>query len=116
MRYVVLMYADEKVWATADEQARLDEIRRHDRFSELVRDHPAMSMQGGEALQTADTATTLRRVDGERVVTDGPFAESTEQLGGFYLVEAPDLDTLLAAIEELPEYYALEVRPVDDTL
>lgn len=50
------------------------------------------------------------------VVTDGPFAESTEQLGGFYLVEAPDLDTLLAAVEELPEHYVLEVRPVDDTL
>jgi len=116
MRYVLLMYGDEQVWARADEEFRMEVIRRHHRFSEVVRDHPQMSTQGGEALRTADTATTLRRADGERVVTDGPFAESTEQLGGFYLVEAPDLDSLLTAMEELPDYYVLEARPVDDTV
>ena len=116
MRYVLLMYADEQVWADADETTRMEIIRGHHRFSEVVRDHPQMSMQGGEALQTAATATTLRRTGGERLVTDGPFAESTEQLGGFYLVEAPDLDALMTATDELPDYYVLEVRPVDDTI
>jgi len=116
MKYVVLMYGDEQVWADADEESRMTIIRAHYRFSEAVRDHPQMSMQGGEALGTADTATTLRRTGGERVVTDGPFVESTEQLGGYYVVEAPDLDTLLTAMEELPDYYVLEARPVDDTI
>ncbi len=116
MKYVLLMYGDEQVWADADEDRRMDIIRAHYSFSEVVRDHPRMSMQGGEALQTADTATTLRRSDGRRVVTDGPFAETTEQLGGFYLVESPDLDSLLTAMEELPDYYVLEVRPVDDSI
>ena len=116
MKYVLLMYGDEQVWASADEESRMEVIRAHHRFSEVVRDHPQMSMQGGEALQTGDTATTLRRAGGERVVTDGPYAESAEQLGGFYLVEAPDLDTLMTAMEELPDYYVLEARPVDDTV
>lgn len=116
MKYVVLMYGDESVWAEADEAGRTETIRAHYRFSEVVHDHEAMRMLGGEALQTADAATTLRHDGGTSVVTDGPFAESTEQLGGFYLVEAPDLDTLMTAIEELPSYYVLEVRPVDDSV
>ncbi len=116
MRYVVLMYGDESVWAEADEAARTETIAAHDRFSEVVRDHPGMSFAGGEALQTADTATTLRHEGGRSVVTDGPFAEATEQLGGFYLLDAPDLDAVMAAIEHLPSYYVLEVRPVDDSV
>lgn len=116
MKYMVLMYGDESVWEQADEAGRTETIQAHDRFSEVVRDHEAMSMVGGEALQTADTSTTLRHDGGTSIVTDGPFAESTEQLGGFYLVQAPDLDTLMTAIQELPSYYVLEVRPVDDSM
>lgn len=115
-RYVVLMYGDEGVWERADEAGRAETIAAHDRFSQVVRDHPALSFAGGEALRTADTATTVRREGGRPVVTDGPFAETTEQLGGFYLLDAPDLDAVLAAIQELPAYYVLEVRPVDDSV
>ena len=53
---------------------------------------------------------------GARVVTDGPFVETAEHLGGYYVVEAPDLDTLMTALDELPLDYALEVRPVDDSV
>ena len=117
MKYVVLMYGDESVWEHADEDARMETIRRHYRFSEVVRDHPAMSIQGGEALETHEAATTVRHdADGGRVVTDGPFVETAEHLGGYYVVEAPDLDTLMTALDELPLYYALEVRPVDDSI
>lgn len=115
MRYVVLMYGDESVWAQADEAGMQETIDRHNRFSEVVRDHPALTMLGGEALQTADTATTVRHdADGRRVLTDGPFAEAVEQLGGYYVVESPDLDTLLDAVDELPLYYAHEIRAIDD--
>ncbi len=117
MRYVVLMYGDESVWDGMDEGGMQEVIDRHDRFSQVVRDHPALSLLGGEALQTADTATTVRHEPGgRRLLTDGPFAEAVEQLGGFYLVDAPDLDTLLDAVVELPLYYALEIRPVDENV
>jgi hypothetical protein len=117
VRYVVLMYGDESVWDGLDEAGMQEVIDRHDRFSRVVDEHPALTMLGGEALQTADSATTVRHGnDGKRVLTDGPFAEAVEQLGGFYLVEAPDLDTLLDAVDELPLYYAKEIRPVDENV
>lgn len=117
MRYVVLLYGDESVWQTLDEAGVQEVVDRHNRFSEVVRDHPALTLVGGEALQTSDTATTVRHdPDGRRVLTDGPFAEAVEQLGGFYLIDAPDLDTVLDAVDELPLYYAVEVRAVDENL
>ena len=117
MRYVVLLYGDESVWAQADEVGMQAIIDRHNRFSEVVREHPALTMLGGEALQTADTATTVRHdADGRRVLTDGPFAEAVEQLGGYYVVGSPDLDTLLDAVDELPLYYAVEIRAIDENV
>jgi hypothetical protein len=72
-------------------------------------------MLAGEALTGVATATTLRPDgDGRRVVTDGPYAETAEQLGGFYVVEAPDLDTMTELCALLPAGYTLEVRPVAD--
>ena len=117
MRYVVLLYGDERVWDGLDEAGMQDVVDRHDRFSAVLRDHPALALLGGEALQTSDTATTVRHSpEGRRLLTDGPFAEAVEQLGGFYLVDSPDLDTLLDAVDELPLYYAVEIRPVDENL
>jgi hypothetical protein len=71
-------------------------------------------MLAGEALVGVASATTLRHVEGKRVVTDGPYAETTEQLGGFYVVEAADLDAMTDLCELLPHQYVLEVRPVAD--
>ena len=70
----------------------------------------------GEALQPNPTATSVRVRDGQTVTTDGPFAETKEGLGGFYLIEAPDLDAALAWAAKCPgaKYGTMEVRPVLD--
>ena len=113
MKYTVLIYMDERMWTEATSEERAGFHAAHTAFDEAVRRRARML--GGEALQGAGTATTLRRgQDGRVQVTDGPFAETAEQLGGYYLVEAPDLDTMLELCALLPQPYALEVRPVAD--
>ena len=71
-------------------------------------------MRAGEALQGADTATTVRVRDGQRLTSDGPFAETKEVLGGYYVIDVPDLDAALAWAERIPSvgYGSVEVRPV----
>ena len=70
---------------------------------------------GGEALTGGDSATVLRVVDGETVLTDGPFTESTEAIGGFYVLEAPDLDVAARLFSTL-SMYVIEIRPVDTSV
>jgi hypothetical protein len=112
VRYAVLVYQDERMWTDATAEQRAAYHAAHTAFDRAVRSRA--EMLGGEALTGAADATTLRYLDGRRVVTDGPFAEATEQLGGFYLVEAPDLDTVTDLCDLLPPQYSLEVRPVAD--
>jgi hypothetical protein len=113
MQYAVLIYQDERLWTEATAEQRASYHAAHTAFDEAVRSRA--KMLGGEALVGVAGATTLRHdADGGRVVTDGPFAETTEQLGGFYLVDAPDLDTMVDLCDLLPHAYALEVRPVAD--
>jgi len=71
---------------------------------------------GGDPLQGVDLATTVRVRDGETQITDGPFAETKENLGGYYLLEAPDLDTVLEHAARAPSihYGSIEVRPIWD--
>lgn len=108
MQYLLLIYGDEKVWASRDEQERQANNERHAKFMAMLRERGALL--GGEELALASTATTVRNVD--RVgVTDGPYAETAEQLGGFYLIEAADLDAALEIARLLPEPI-VEVRPV----
>ena len=73
---------------------------------------PAVAIVGGAALQASTTATTLRRDREDVLVTDGPFAELKEQLGGFYIIEARDLDQALDAAKHCPLGSGTEVRPV----
>jgi hypothetical protein len=72
------------------------------------------NLRAGEALQPHQTATTVRVRDGETLVTDGPFAETKEILGGFYVIDVPDLDAALEWAAKMPNihYGAVEVRPV----
>jgi hypothetical protein len=74
----------------------------------------AGAMKAGDALQMPDTATTVRVRDGETLLTDGPFAETKEILGGFYLIDVEDLDTALGWAAKMPNiaYGSVEVRPV----
>ena len=113
MRYAVLLYQDERVWTEATAEQREAYHAAHNAFDEAAR--ARAEVYGGEALTSMVNATTLRHdTDGNRLVTDGPFAKTIEQLGGFYLVEAPDLDTLTDLCDLLPHAYAIEMRPVAD--
>ena len=110
MKYVVLMAAAESDWTTAGSVERQQVMDAHTAFHEAVTRRAAML--AGEALADSSRARTLRRRDGEAVVTEGPYAEGTEQLGGFYLLEADSEETVLDLCTLLPSSYAVEVRPV----
>jgi hypothetical protein len=107
-QYLILIYENEASYATAgtSEQA----MEAHGRFAEQIVELGG-KMVGGEALQSTQTATSIR---GD-VVTDGPFAETKEALGGFYLIEANDLDQALAIAKLCPAPFGgVEVRPIVD--
>jgi hypothetical protein len=81
-------------------------------YTQRLRDSGAMV--AGDPLQGVDTATTVRRRNGDRLVTDGPFAETKENLGGYYIVDVPDLDAAIEWAGQMPniEYGTVEVRPI----
>jgi hypothetical protein len=103
-QYLVLIYEDEAGWQAGGEAAEAG-MKAHTDFGNK---HAAV-LRGGQALQPTSTATTIR--DG--VVTDGPFVESKEALGGYYLIEADDLDQALAIAKDVPAPFGgVEVRPI----
>jgi hypothetical protein len=110
MKYLVLLAADEGGWTTATPEERQRVMDAHDAFHKAVAERA--TMVAGEALAESSEGRTLRHVDGEPVVTEGPYAEAVEQLGGFYLIEADTIDTVLDLSRLLPSSYAVEVRPV----
>ena len=112
MRYLVLMADDGSAWEQASEAERAVVFEKHAAFDKAVRDRGAMVSEA--ALAGADTARTLRTVGGARVVTDGPYAETVEQIGGFYLIDVPGEDVALELCQILPESYTIEVRPAID--
>jgi hypothetical protein len=114
-RYLILIYGSEQEW-DAQTPAELDaKGAGHAAFRAAVGDGYRL----GAELESVTTATTLRATGSDTpAVTDGPFMETKEALGGFYLVDAPDLDAAVAAARLLPElreqHGAIEVRPVVD--
>ena len=110
MKYLVLMAAEEGGWDTATPEERQRVMDAHDAFHKAVTERA--TMVAGEALAESSAGHTLRHVDGAPVVTEGPYAEGVEQLGGFYLVEADSHDLVLDLCRLLPTSYAVEVRPV----
>ena len=113
MQYALLIYTPEPTEDVPPE-AIAAEMEQYNAFTEHLRSRGAM--KGGEALDSVATATTVRVVDGRTVTTDGPFAETKETLGGFYLVEAADLDEAIAYAAMIPgaKSGCIEVRPVWD--
>src|SRR4249919_841670 len=93
MQYALLIYTPEPT-EEVPQDAMAAEMAEYNAFTAHLRDRGAM--KGGEALDSTATATTVRVVDGRTIATDGPFAETKETLGGFYLVEAADLDEAIA--------------------
>lgn len=107
---VLLTESDPDSWDRATEEERAQVFAAHDRFSEAVAARG--SIEGGEALAGVSEARTLRTVDGQRVVTEGPYAETVEQLGGYYLLDVDSLDTAVELSRLLPAGYTIELRPV----
>ncbi|RZS90344.1 hypothetical protein EV189_2129 [Motilibacter rhizosphaerae] len=109
-QYLVLIYDSEAAWAAADDQARKEVRTQHQAFQDTA----GARNLGGNALQPAGTATSLRRDGSGGVsVTDGPFVETKEVLGGYYLLEAADLDEAVALAHQVPTLGGgVEVRPV----
>lgn len=109
MKYALLLYADEKRWQEATEEERSRRHARHDEYTALLEARGALL--GGEGLSVSTEAVSLRK-ESERVLrTDGPFVETVEHLGGFYLIEAADLDEAIELATACPEDI-IEVRPV----
>lgn len=114
MRYLCLIYDDEQTMSAmpkGEADAFMDEYFA---FTENVRE--SGHFVAGEALQPVQTATTLRQRSGRLATIDGPFAETKEQLGGFYLIEARDLNEALQVAARIPSVRtgSVEVRPVVD--
>lgn len=107
MRYLLLIYEDESNPPPDDA-----EMAKWFEYTDALRESDAM--EAGEALHPTSTATTVRLRNGETVATDGPFAETKEQLGGFYLVDVPDLDAALEWAAKMPNAHrgSIEVRPI----
>jgi hypothetical protein len=115
MKFIALIYNDESMYADATPQDIAATFQAHGEFGQAASE--AGVFQGvGDGLQPVATATTVRVREGERLLTDGPYAETKEQLGGFYALECKDLDEALAWAARIPEAKtgAIEVRPLMD--
>jgi hypothetical protein len=112
MEYLLTIYGDESGFAHATPEQGAAMMDAYTAFG----DKHAGVIKGGHGLQPTATATSVRLRDGERLVTDGPFAETKEQLGGYYLIDVDDLDTAIAVAAEIPgaQGGTVEVRPVMD--
>jgi hypothetical protein len=112
MQYLLLIYDDEKLWADMPKEEGDKMFAEYMSFTGDIQ--KSGHHLGGEALQPVNTATCVRIRNGKQMVTDGPFAETKEQLGGYYLVEAKDLDEAIALAARIPSVRVgtIEVRPI----
>ena len=112
MKYLLTIYGDESRWSEVTPEESAATMKAYDAVTREM--EQAGVMLGGEGLQPVATATTVRVRDGERLLTDGPFAETRETLGGFYLLDVEDLDAAVAWAAKIPGAASgsIEVRPV----
>jgi len=112
MQFLCLIYEAETLMATHSDEENGKIFQDYMSFTQEIKD--AGSFIAGEALQPTDTATTVRVRDGKTLLTDGPFAETKEQLGGFYLLECDTLDEAIEKAKKIPSaaFGSIEVRPV----
>ena len=112
MQYMLLIYGNESEAAKATPSDMATMMAEYGAFSKGVAQ--SGHLRGGDALKPSSTATTVRVREGRTLTTDGPFAETREQLGGFYLVEAADLDEAIGIAARIPgaRHGSIEVRPV----
>jgi hypothetical protein len=114
MQYLILIYSDEKAGANATKEEIDAWMGEYWAYTEAM--DKAGVRKGGEALQPTATATTVRVKDGKKVTTHGPFAETKEQLGGYYLVDCSNLDEAIDWAARCPSARvgSIEVRPIMD--
>jgi len=112
MQYLLLIYDNEAGMKRATEGDQRVMMKSYAEFTESIT--KSGHMRAGDALQPTSTATCVRIRDGKTLTTDGPFAETKEQLGGYYLVECKDLDEALEAAARIPigPHGSVEIRPV----
>ena len=112
MQYLLLIYSNESDHAKMDEASMKALLGDYHEFTQSI--IQAGQYKGGERLRPVSTASTVRVRSGKTVVSDGPFAETREQLGGFYLVEAKNLDEANAIAARIPSarHGSIEVRPI----
>ena len=108
--YLILVYEDAQAWAQADEATAHEIYAAHVRFQAANQ----AALGPSDALAPPESATSIRiGADGEVTVTDGPFVETKEALGGFYVIEAADLDEAIAIAAQVPAPFGgVEVRPI----
>ena len=115
MKYLCLIYGDESAWANRTQEQAASMFAEYMAYTDDIR--KSGHMIAAEALQPTSSATTIRVRDGKVSTTDGPYAETKVQLGGFYLVEAKDLNDAIQVASRIPgaKHGAIEVRPVRST-
>jgi hypothetical protein len=112
MPYLLMIYRNEAELGKLDAAARKAMTAEYGAFTQSI--IQSGHFKAGDGLQPTSTATTVRVRDGKTLTTDGPFAETREQLGGYYLIEAKDLDTALSIAARIPgaRTGSIEVRPI----
>ena len=112
MKYMLLIYDNEKVWEGLSEAESGKLFGEYMQFTEQIKQ--SGQYRAGDALQPVATATSVRVREGKQLVTDGPFAETREQLGGYYLIDAKNLDEAIAIAARIPSVRlgTIEIRPV----
>jgi hypothetical protein len=115
MKYMLLIYHEEQAWGGLSEQERQEMYAEYGQFTQEIM--ASGHYVAGSELHPVSTATSVRVRDGQQLATDGPFAETKEQLGGYYLIEANDLDEAIGIAARIPSARAgtIEVRPVSET-
>lgn len=112
MRYMLLIYVDEAIYETQSQEEQAAEYQEYSTYGEKAAQR-GLSPQG-EALQPVATATTVRVREGKILTTDGPFAETKEQLGGYYILNCKDLDEAIEMAAQIPgaRHGSIEIRPI----
>ena len=112
MQYIALIYGDHEVWESMSPEEQQAQYAQYGAFAEEARTRG--KLLGGDELDSPTTATTVRVRDGETLTTDGPFTETKETLGGYFLLDCEDLDEAIELAAKIPAARggAVEVRPI----
>lgn len=112
MQYLLMIYSAENAWQQMTDSERQQGVAAYQAYTESLR--KADVILGSNRLQPTKTATTVRLIDGKPQVLDGPYSDSKEQLAGYYLIDAPDLDAAITWASRCPgaSHGVMEVRPI----